>query len=181
MIRRRARVDDGPFRYYAYLYYIRTSMGEHPMNWKLVFIGGVAYYVAAFIVSMASGTLIHEIILDEAYRATLDFWRPELREDPPDMAALMPMWITVGLITSFVIAGIYGVFRGALKGPAWQRGLKFGIAAWLFSASSMAGWSGVFNLPYNIWGWWAVDALIYILVGSVVLGLVAEKLAPVEQ
>ena len=45
----------------------------------------------------------------------------------------------------------------------------------------MAGWSGVFDLPYNIWIWWAVDAVIYTLVGAVVLGIVAEKLAPVEQ
>ena len=174
-------MDDGLFRYYACLYYIRINMGKLSMNWKLVFIGGAAYYVAAFIVSMASGTLIHEVILNDAYNATLDFWRPELRQDPPDMAALMPMWITVGLITSFVLAGIYGVFRNALEGPAWKRGLKFGVAAWLFSVILMAGWSGVFNLPYIIWGWWAVDALIYTLVGAIVLGLVAEKLAPVEQ
>lgn len=150
------------------------------MNWKLIIAGGLAYYIAAFIVSMASGALIHEGILDPLYIATNDFWRPELRQDPPDMAALMPMWITVGLITSFVLAGIYGVFRNALIGPAWQRGVKFGLAVWLLQASAMAGWSGVFNLPYSIWLWWAADALIYTLVGSLALGIVAEKLAPVE-
>ena len=151
------------------------------MNWKLIIIGGIAYYAAAFIVSMAGGVFIHEGVLDEAYRATESFWRPELRQDPPDMASLMPMWIATGLITSFVFAGIYGVFRKGLSGPAWQRGLKFGVAAWLLNASAMAAWSGVFNLPYNIWLWWAVDAVIYTLVGAIVLGVVAEKLAPVEQ
>ena len=45
----------------------------------------------------------------------------------------------------------------------------------------MAGWSGVFDLPYKIWIWWGVDALIFTLVGSIALGLVAEKLAPAEQ
>ena len=44
------------------------------------------------------------------------------------MATLMPMWITTGILTSFILAGIYTVFRGALSGPAWQRGLKFGVA-----------------------------------------------------
>ncbi len=151
------------------------------MSWKLIILGGLAYYIAAFAVSFASGTLIHEGILQEAYDATSSFWRPELRQDPPDLAAVMPMWITVGLITSFVIAGVYGVFRRAFSGPAWQRGLKFGIAAWLLNASAMAGWSGVFDLPYNIWLWWGVDALIFMLVGSIVLGLVAEKLVPVEK
>jgi hypothetical protein len=133
------------------------------------------------VISMASGALIHEGILEEAYAATSDFWRPELRQDPPDMAALAPMWVSIGLITSFVLAAVYGVFRKALNGPAWQRGLKFGIAAWLLQASSMAGWSGVFNLPTNIWIWWAIDALVFILAGSIVMGIVAEKLAPVEQ
>ena len=151
------------------------------MNWKLIIVGGLAYYIAAFAVSMISGPFIHEGILQEAYIATAEFWRPELRQVPPDMAALMPMWITTGLITSFILAGVYGVFRKALGGPAWQRGLKFGIAAWLLQASSMAGWSGVFNLPANIWAWWAIDALVFVLVGSIVLGIVAEKLAPVEQ
>jgi len=151
------------------------------MNWKLIIGGGLAYYIAAFVVSFASGALIHEGVLDAAYTATSNFWRPELRQDPPDMAALMPMWITIGLITSFVLAGIYGVFRKALSGPAWQRGLKFGVTAWLLHASALAGWSGVFNLPYKIWIWWGIDALIFTIVGSLVLGIVAEKLTPVEQ
>jgi hypothetical protein len=150
------------------------------MNWKLIIVGGLAYYIAAFIVSMAGGAFIHEGVLDEAYRATAGFWRPELMSDPPDMAALMPMWIATGLISSFILAGVYSVFRGALSGSPWQRGLNFGVAVWLLNLGYMGAMSGVFNLPYEIWGWWAVDALIYILVGSVVLGIVAEKLAPVE-
>lgn len=150
------------------------------MNWKLIIGGGFAYYITAFIVSMPGGALIHEGVLDEVYRATTSFWRPELVADPPDMAALMPMWITIGLVTSFILAGIYGVFRTALGGPAWQRGLKFGIAVWLLHASLMAAWSGVFNLPNKIWVWWSIDAAIYTIVGSIVLGIVAEKLAPAD-
>jgi hypothetical protein len=150
------------------------------MNWKLIVLGGLAYYITAFIVSMAGGALIHEGVLEDLYRATEDFWRPELRTDPPDMAALMPMWISIGLITSFILAGIYSVFRAALSGPAWQRGLKFGIAVWLLNTSLMAAWQGIFNLPTEIWVWWSVDAAIYVLLGSIVLGIVAEKLAPAE-
>ncbi|MBT8095334.1 MAG: hypothetical protein KJP08_11030 [Gammaproteobacteria bacterium] len=148
------------------------------MNWKAIVLGGLAYYVTAFVVSMAGGVFIHEGVLDEAYRATESFWRPELVQDPPDMAALMPMWITTGIITSFILAGIYMVFRGALSGPAWQRGLKFGIAMWLWGACLMAAWSGVFNLPSKIWIWWGIDAAIYTIIGAIVLGIVAEKLAP---
>lgn len=150
------------------------------MSWKIIVGGGLAYYIAAFIVSFATGGLIHEGVLKEAYIATSEFWRPELNQDPPDMAALLPLWVTTGLITTFVLAGIYGVFRTALTGPGWQRGLKFGVAAWLLHASAMASWSGIFNLPYNIWLWWAAEMLVYALVGSAVMGLVAEKLVPVD-
>lgn len=150
------------------------------MNWKAVILGGLAYYAAAFVVSMVGGVLIHEGVLDAAYKATEVFWRPELVQDPPDMAALMPMWITTGILTSFILAGIYLVFRSSLAGPAWQRGLKFGIAMWLWSACLMAAWSGVFNLPGKIWIWWGVDAAIYTIVGSIVLGIVTEKLSPAD-
>ncbi len=54
------------------------------MNWKLIIVGGLAYYIAAFIVSFASGALIHEGVLDAAYTATSNFWRPELRQDRGD-------------------------------------------------------------------------------------------------
>ena len=57
------------------------------MNWKLIIGGGLAYYIAAFIVSFVGATLIHEGVLDATYTATSSFWRPELIQDPPDMAA----------------------------------------------------------------------------------------------
>ena len=33
------------------------------MNWKLIILGGLAYYAAAFVVSMPGGALIHEGVL----------------------------------------------------------------------------------------------------------------------
>ncbi len=150
------------------------------MNWKIVFIGGIVYYVTMFVVSFATGYVIHspDGILAEAYQATASFWRPELNADPPDMMALMPMWVTAGLIGAFLSAGVYSVIRSSLTGAAWQRGLKFGVIATIFAAVSMLGYSGVFNLPNKIWEWWFVDTVILQLVGGIVLGVVAQKLAP---
>ena len=152
------------------------------MNWKIVFIGGIAYYVAMFVVSFATGYLIHspEGVLFETYKATAEFWRPELNADPPDMGALMPMWIATGLLGALVAAGIYSVVRSSLAGAAWQRGLKFGVIAALFALISALGYRGVFNLPDNIWHWWIVDATILHLVGATVLGIVAQKVAPAQ-
>jgi hypothetical protein len=150
------------------------------MNWKIVFIGGVAYYVALFLVSIISGYVVHEILLDETYQLTTEFWRPELRQDPPDMAALMPMWVACGLIGSFVAAFIYGWVRPALAGSGVQRGLKFGLIAFLFHGIYILNWQGVFNLPEKIWIYWWLESFVYLLAGSAALGWVAQKIAPVN-
>lgn len=148
------------------------------MNWKIIFIGGLAFYIAQFIVSFGTGPLIHEGVLVELYEQTVSFWRPELVQEPPDMAALMPRWIAVGLLCSFVAAGIYAAIRHAFSGSGIVKGLKFGFMVWLLNACFMMGWSGIFNLPEAIWMWWALEAVLYYAVGGLVLGWVAEKLSP---
>ena len=147
-------------------------------NIKVILLGGLAMYVAEFILSMATGGIIHEGVLEELYIANSSFWRPELNQDPPDMAALMPMWITTGLITTFIMVAIFDNIRSALDGSGMMKGVKFGFIVFLFSAYFSAGWSGVFNLPGMIWFWWNVEALVMYLVGGAVLGLVAAKLSP---
>jgi len=134
-------------------------------NLKVILLGGLAFYVTQFIVSMASGPFVHGNILHDAYRVTASFWRPELNREPPDMAALLPLWITTGLITSFVLAGIFDNIRSALGGSGLVKGMKFGFIAFLFSACLSAGWSGVFNLPYEIWVWWNIEGLVMYLAG----------------
>jgi len=148
------------------------------INPKVIFIGGIAMYVSQFLASMLTGPFIHEGVLTPLYIETQAFWRPELNQQPPDMAALLPRWITVGIITTFIIAGIYDNIRPALEGSGLVKGLKFGVIAWLFSLCLSAGWSGVFNLPEMIWVWWNVEFLLMYLLGGAVLGLVAGKLAP---
>lgn len=149
------------------------------MNWKLIVIGGLAYYVVTFAVSMITGIVIHTNILDAAYEATNSSWRPELRADPPEMGALMPMWIFNGLVGAFVFAAIYGWVRTAFTGPGWKRGLTYGLVLALITAVLYLMMSGVFDFPGTIWFWWAVDGLIIFPIGGAVLGLVAEKVAPV--
>jgi len=145
------------------------------LDWKIIIGGGLVMYITQFIVSFASGVAIHEGVLDPLYRATEAFWRPELRQDPPDMAALMPRWIAVGLVAAFIQAGIYDNIRSALNGSGVIKGLKFGLILGIIYASINAGFSGIFALPNAIWGWWAIEGFIIYALGGLVLGWFTAK------
>ncbi len=148
------------------------------MNWKLVVVGGLVFYVVMLIVSFVTGPLIHERVLDEAYRENADFWQPALQQDPPDMASLMPRWIISGVIGSLILAAIYGCIRPAFSGPGWRRGLWYGLILCGFGIVFFLGWSGMFYLPNKIWIWWSVEQFFYYLPAGAALGAVAQKLAP---
>ena len=151
------------------------------MNWKIAVVGGIAAYVATMILGFGTGYFIHSPdagVLAETYRATTAFWRPELNASPPDMMALMPMWVTNGLIAAVIMAGIFSIVRSSLSGAAWQRGLKFGVIVTLFWVINALGYWGVFNLPGQVWQWWGVEGAVLNLIGGVVLGIVAQKVAP---
>jgi len=147
-------------------------------NLKVILIGGLLMYVAQFALGIATGPLIHEGVLKQPYQENSEFWRPELNQDPPDMVSLLPRWITTGLIASFILAGIFDNIRGGLSGSVAIRGVKYGVILFLINACVAAGWSGVFNLPDEIWIWWSAEALLYYVVGGFVLGWLTGKLAP---
>lgn len=151
------------------------------MNWKLIVAGGLVWYVVAFAVSMVTGPFVHNGILADDYAATAAFWRPELMETPPDMAALMPRWVATGLVAAFITAFIYGWVRPALSGPGWLRGLKFGVIVVLMSGCFTLNWSGVFGLPDVIWAWWLAESVVYLLIAGAALGWVADKVAPMRR
>lgn len=154
------------------------------MNWKIVVIGGVVYYLALFVVSMVSGHFIHSPeagVLADAYRETASFWRPEIRANPPDTSLIWTMWVPSGLFGAILLAGVYSVVRASLSGPAWRRGLKFGAIAVVFGIVNALGYRGLFNLPDQIWVWWAIASAIANLVAGTALGVVAEKLAPSQR
>jgi len=148
------------------------------MNWKLILVGGLVFWAVTFVVSLGTGAVIHGQILEPAYQETNAFWQPALRSDPPDMAALMPRWIAVGIAGGFVFAAIFGWVRGGLTGAGWMKGLQFGLILTLIGSVLMMGQSGVFNLPGQIWLWWMIEQPLVYLPGGAALGWVAERMVP---
>ena len=147
------------------------------LNFKTIIVGGIVLYAVQWIIGMISGIVIHEGVLESLYKATTEYWRPELTQDPPDMAALLPRWIATGLIMSFLFAGIYDNIRDAFDGSGIIKGLKFGFVLSLINGATLASLSGVFNLPETIWAWWIVEGLVLYCISGAVLGWYVDKFA----
>lgn len=95
-------------------------------NLKVIVVGGLAMYVTHWIISMGTGPLIHEGILTEMYEANEPFWRPELNQQPPDMAAgwsgifnlpeMIWVWWSFEALVAYAIGGaVLGLVVGKLS------------------------------------------------------------------
>jgi hypothetical protein len=124
-----------------------------------------------------TGIIIHEGVLDPIYRANESFWIAPLRQDPPDMAALMPQWLLTSFISSLVVAGIYSCVHTSFTGPGWKKGLSWGLCLALFTFMNYISFSGLFDLPMKMWLWWGVDALILFLLGGAAMGWAGQRFA----
>ena len=137
------------------------------MKWKCVIVGGLVFWIATNIVGFVTGPLIHEGVLKATYQENSEYWRPELNEDPPNLGALMPMWLGMSLISSLVVAGLYSC-RSCGAGTGWKRGMNFGLGLGVFMCAIYLNFFGVFGLPSKIWIYWGVEALlVYALCGAV--------------
>ena len=148
------------------------------MNWKLIIIGGIVFWLVTNVVGMfVTGIIIHEGILDPIYQANESFWLPPLREDPPDMAAVMPHWLLTSFVASLVVAGIYSCVHSSFNGPGWRKGLTWGFCLALVTFMTYMSFSGLFHLPMKLWLWWGFDALILYAAGGTALGWAGQRFA----
>lgn len=148
------------------------------MNWKAVVIGGLVFWIVTNVVGIVvTGPVIHEGILDPVYQANESFWLPELRQDSLDRAALMPQWLLNSLIFSLIVAGIYSCVHSSFSGAGWKKGMMWGLCVGFLVAGVTWSWSGVFNLPTQMWVWWIIDGLILFLVGGAAMGWATALLA----
>ena len=148
------------------------------MNWKLIIIGGLVFWLVTNVLGLGvTGPIIHEMILDPLYMANESLWIEPLRQDPPDMAAVMPRWIVVSLISSLVVAGLYSCLRNSFEGPGWKCGMTWGFYLAILSCVTLVSYSGVIALPMTIVIWWSIDGLVLFLLGGAAMGWAGERFA----
>lgn len=148
------------------------------MSVKLVVLGALVFFVVNWATSFVTGPLVHEGILYEPYMATESFWRPELVEEPPDMAALLPYFIPIQLLNALIFAGLFGCYRSALNGAPWKKGAIFGLSMGIFLSGIYLAFHFVFNLPAAIWLWWAITGTAQITIAGAAVGWATGRWAP---
>lgn len=149
------------------------------MNIKLIVLGTIAYFITAQVIGAITGMFVHGEggLLEATYKSYAAMWRPELNETPPNLGALMPLWITTGLINSLIVAITFSLIRPALQGGVIAQGLKYGVIASLFMAGLYGMYFGIFALPGSLWLAWGLEGLVMCCVGGIVLAAVADKFA----
>lgn len=146
------------------------------MNTRRTLVGAVGFWLVTNLLGMfVTGFIIHQAILEPIYRANESFWRPELNQVPPDMTSLMPYWLLTSFLLSLVVAGIYSCVESSFSGPAWKKGLTWGLSLGIFMFFAGLGYSGVFNLPLTLWLWWGIDGIIVYTLGGAAMGWTAER------
>ena len=123
------------------------------MNWKLIIIGALAFWLVTNVIGfLGTGWIIHDRILDPIYRANESFWIPPLRQDPPDMAAVMPQWLLTSLLSSLVVAGIYSRVHTSFNGPGWKKGPQLGAVPGDFHFHELYGIVGALRPAHETLG-----------------------------
>ena len=97
---------------------------------------------------------------------------PDISPSSPPPARLHP-----GISGSSSFRSSTCRFRRCLDGPGWKRGANFGLSIGPLVSGFYLAMSGIFDLPYQIWLWWAVDALILYAIGGAAMGWATGKWA----
>lgn len=147
------------------------------MNIKFVLIGTVAWFLISQVIGMVSGMLIHGPggALNATYMEFAAMWRPELNQQPPDMAALLPLWMSMAALNALLMAVIYELIRPALNAGLVANGVRFALVTGLTMTALYAMHFGLFALPARVWIFWGIEGALNYLLGGIALAFIAGR------
>lgn len=127
-------------------------------------------FVVVFVLMEILMFLIHGVILESAYQATKDVWRP-------DMMSLMWIYHVLAVIGSFFFTLI---FSKGYEGKGMIEGVRYGLYIGIWMSAGMAyGSYSMINIPYSLALQWFFYGLIEYIVYGVALAMVFGKQATV--
>lgn len=136
------------------------------MNNQTFWIG----FVVVFIIMQATGYLVHEVWLADAYEALASVFRPEA-----EMFDMMWMMTVGGVVTLFLFCYIFTKGR---EGAGAMQGAKYGTLIGLLMSTPMAiNQYVVYPLPANLAAIWFITSLASFIVAGAVFATIYKPSA----
>ena len=127
--------------------------------------------VAAWVVYLALGFLIHAVMLNDMWQALI---RDGVARSAANSNAMMPM--AFGLALPGMLAFTYAYAKGYEGGPGLQEGLRFGVLVGLMLVAFGLVWNYVtFPLPTQYITSTAVATVIQFAALGMVVGVIYKK------
>lgn len=127
-------------------------------------------FVVVFVLMEVLMFLIHGVLLNSAYQATKEVWRP-------DMESLMWIYHVLAIIGAFFFTLI---FSKGYEGKGIAEGVRYGLYIGIWMSAGMAyGSYSMINIPYSLALQWFFYGLVEYIVYGVALAMVYGKQATV--
>ncbi len=127
-------------------------------------------FVVVFVAMEVLMFIIHGVLLESAYQATKEVWRP-------DMMSLMWIYHVLAVIGAFFFTLI---FSKGYEGKGVMEGVRYGLYVGIWMSSGMAyGSYSMINIPYSLALQWFCYGLIEYIIYGILLAMVFGKQATV--
>ncbi len=127
-------------------------------------------FVVVFVAMEVLMFIIHGVLLESAYQATKEVWRP-------DMMSLMWIYHVLAVIGAFFFTLI---FSKGYEGKGIMEGVRYGLYVGIWMSSGMAyGSYSMINIPYSLALQWFCFGLIEYIIYGILLAMVFGKQATV--
>ena len=125
-------------------------------------------FAAVFVLMNALDFVVHGVILDSAYKATANIWRP-------DMQSKMWIFTVISLVGAFFFTFI---FSKGYEGKGIAEGARYGLYIGIWMSIGMAyGTYGMIAIPYFMALQWFLYGVVEYVIYGIVLALIFGKKA----
>lgn len=123
-------------------------------------------FAAVFVAMNLFDYIVHGVILDPAYKATADIWRP-------DMQSKMWIFTVIALVGSFFFTFI---FSKGYEGKGIVEGARYGLYIGIWMSIGMAyGTYGMIAIPYAMALQWFLYGVVEYVIYGMILALIFGK------
>ncbi|MFC1559891.1 hypothetical protein ACFLZ2_02075 [Candidatus Margulisiibacteriota bacterium] len=140
------------------------------MNAKKILLASIAVWLTGFVYYMS----VNRIFLRRIYDLTPNIWRPAIELSSPYVMIGVSLF---GFSTAVFFTVIYAFIYKGIPGEGLQKGLMYGLFAWLLGPYTVNGMlAHILIVSPRIIGYWLLsNAVAMILMGVIVSAIYKEE------